>query len=130
MHKLHSALLAMVLAACGGGSGNPDASLADAPNNQIDATAEIDATGGEIDAEETIDATPEIDADDTDAACPACDTDNDGVVDGDDDCPDTAASAVVNPVGCSDAQVDPVLQTSWPPYSLSWTPSGDPGWPG
>lgn len=56
-----------------------------------------------------------------------CDQDNDGVNDGNDQCPDTPSGDPVNSVGCSDAQVNPTLNTDFPPYSLTWIPTGDPG---
>ncbi|HTM18896.1 MAG TPA: hypothetical protein VL172_00245 [Kofleriaceae bacterium] len=113
---------AIMAGACGGGSGNhPDAAAT------ADAAASNDAPTPDAanpDAEATSDAMPDAMAD---AECPSCDTDGDGVLDGDDACPDTAVSAVVNPVGCSDAQVDPTLNATWPPYSLDWTPAGNMG---
>ena len=59
-------------------------------------------------------------------AC-ALDTDKDGVADCNDKCPGTAANAKVNLVGCSDAQVTPKLNPNWPPYGMTWTPTGDLG---
>ena len=59
-----------------------------------------------------------------------CDQDNDGVVDGMYTCPGTPPGEPVNGVGCSEGQVQPKLQPSWPPYGLEWTPTGDPGRPG
>jgi hypothetical protein len=56
-----------------------------------------------------------------------CDTDGDGVVDGVDECADTQNGAVVNDVGCADNQVTPELEDTWPPYGLTWTPTGDLG---
>ncbi|NUP07461.1 MAG: hypothetical protein HOW73_15535 [Polyangiaceae bacterium] len=56
-----------------------------------------------------------------------CDGDDDGVLDGADDCADTPAGEPVNSVGCSDSQLEPTLQEMWPPYGLTWTPTGDPG---
>ena len=63
-----------------------------------------------------------------DASCgDLCDHDGDGVVDGSDHCPNTPAGAVVNHVGCADSQLVPVLEPTFPPYSLTWTSAGDPG---
>lgn len=56
-----------------------------------------------------------------------CDADDDGVLDSDDECADTPAGEPVNVVGCSDSQVDPTLQEMWPPYGLTWVPTGDLG---
>jgi hypothetical protein len=56
-----------------------------------------------------------------------CDQDGDGVPDGSDQCPNTKPGAVVNGVGCSDAQLMPVLNPMFPPYGLMWTTSGDLG---
>lgn len=58
-----------------------------------------------------------------------CDSDGDGVLDGMDTCADTPKGEAVNDVGCSDSQVDPELQETWPPYGLSWVPTGNPGRP-
>lgn len=64
----------------------------------------------------------------SDASCgTTCDADHDGVVDGLDLCPETAAGATVNSDGCADAQVTPMLEPSFPPFGLTWTPSGDLG---
>lgn len=63
-----------------------------------------------------------------DASCgQLCDHDHDGVVDGSDQCPDTPANAKVNLVGCADSQLTPTLEPTFPPYGLTWTPSGDLG---
>ena len=76
-----------------------------------------DASGGTQDAGPTIDA-----------SCGAmCDQDGDGVPDGSDQCPDTPAGAPVNGLGCADSQLTPVLETTFPPYGLTWTPTGDLG---
>ena len=56
-----------------------------------------------------------------------CDQDGDGVVDGTDACPDTPAGEMVNKVGCSASQLTPKLEEMFPPYGLTWTPTGDPG---
>lgn len=62
-----------------------------------------------------------------DASCgELCDADNDHVVDLADKCPNTPAGAVVNQVGCADSQVSPTLQP-FPPFGLTWVPSGDLG---
>lgn len=63
-----------------------------------------------------------------DASCgDACDADADGVPDGGDACPDTPAGEPVNPDGCADSQVAPTLEPEFPPYGLTWTPTGDLG---
>ncbi len=63
-----------------------------------------------------------------DASCgETCDTDGDGVLDGTDQCPATPPGEVVNQVGCSDSQVSPTLEPTFPPYNLTWTPTGDAG---
>jgi hypothetical protein len=56
-----------------------------------------------------------------------CDADEDGVPDGSDECPDTPAGEEVNQVGCGDSQVTPTLEETFPPYGLTWTPTGDLG---
>lgn len=56
-----------------------------------------------------------------------CDEDDDGVLDSMDECAATPAGEPVNPVGCSDSQSEPTLEDTWPPYGLTWLPSGDPG---
>ena len=56
-----------------------------------------------------------------------CDTDGDGVLDPDDDCTDTPPGEVVNDAGCSDSQVMPTLEPTFPPFNLTWTPTGDIG---
>lgn len=62
-----------------------------------------------------------------DASCgEQCDADMDHVVDLVDMCPNTPLGAVVNQVGCSDAQVNPTLQP-FPAFGLTWVPSGDIG---
>ena len=66
-----------------------------------------------------------------DASCgDLCDEDGDGVVDGDDQCPDTPEGEEVNDVGCGDSQVSPTLEETFPPYGMVWTPTGDLGRPG
>ncbi|HUQ03761.1 MAG TPA: thrombospondin type 3 repeat-containing protein [Kofleriaceae bacterium] len=63
-----------------------------------------------------------------DASCgDACDTDGDGVVDAADDCPGTPPEIPVNMEGCSDSQVNPTLEPDFPPFGLTWTPTGDIG---
>jgi hypothetical protein len=63
-----------------------------------------------------------------DASCGnLCDQDNDGVVDGSDQCPDTPMGAMVNMVGCADSQLTATLEPTFPPYGLTWTPTGDLG---
>jgi hypothetical protein len=62
-----------------------------------------------------------------DASCgDMCDQDGDGVFDPVDQCPNTAAGAVVNHVGCADSQLTAVL-VPFPPFGLTWTPTGDMG---
>ncbi|MEO6775867.1 MAG: hypothetical protein ABI467_23100 [Kofleriaceae bacterium] len=62
-----------------------------------------------------------------DASCgDLCDHDHDGVVDGSDQCPNTPLGDVVNHVGCSDAQLTSTLQP-FPPFGMTWTPTGDLG---
>ena len=56
-----------------------------------------------------------------------CDTDMDGVRDGSDMCPDTPPGQPVNMVGCADSQLTAKLDPTWPPYGMTWTPSGDLG---
>ncbi|MEO8841027.1 MAG: hypothetical protein ABI591_26605 [Kofleriaceae bacterium] len=63
-----------------------------------------------------------------DASCgDHCDHDGDGVVDGSDQCPDTATGAMVNHVGCADSQLTSTLEPLFPPYGLTWTSGGDLG---
>jgi hypothetical protein len=63
-----------------------------------------------------------------DASCgDFCDQDGDGVVDGGDQCPNTATGATVNNVGCADSQLTWTLEPTFPPYDLAWTPTGDLG---
>jgi hypothetical protein len=62
-----------------------------------------------------------------DASCgTTCDGDKDGVFDQDDDCPMTPAGQPVNDAGCADSQLTATLQP-FPPFNLTWTPTGDPG---
>ncbi|MFN0249918.1 MAG: hypothetical protein ACKV2T_23745 [Kofleriaceae bacterium] len=66
-----------------------------------------------------------------DASCGTmCDEDNDGVFDGSDMCPATPSGAPVNGAGCADSQVMPMLEPDFPPFGLTWTPTGDLGRPG
>jgi hypothetical protein len=63
-----------------------------------------------------------------DASCgTTCDQDHDGVPDGIDQCPNTPPGEGVNHVGCADSQLTPMLEPTFPPYSLTWTPTGDLG---
>jgi len=57
----------------------------------------------------------------------SCDQDGDGVLDDSDECPDTPSGAEVNQVGCADSQLTPTLEPTFPPYGLTWTPTGDLG---
>jgi len=56
-----------------------------------------------------------------------CDGDGDGVLDAVDTCMGTPMGEPVNSAGCSDSQLTPKLNPMWPPYGLTWTPTGDPG---
>ncbi|HEY4116982.1 MAG TPA: hypothetical protein VGM56_03970, partial [Byssovorax sp.] len=58
---------------------------------------------------------------------PQCDEDGDGVTDGTDTCPATPSGEAVNHVGCSESQLQPTLDDTFPPYGLTWTPTGDVG---
>lgn len=55
-----------------------------------------------------------------------CDTDKDGVLDVSDECPNTPAGQPVNMKGCSDSQLVSEL-VPFPPFGLTWTPTGDLG---
>lgn len=55
-----------------------------------------------------------------------CDTDMDGVLDTADMCPSTPAGEPVNLSGCSDSQLVSEL-VPFPPFGLTWTPTGDLG---
>jgi hypothetical protein len=55
-----------------------------------------------------------------------CDADGDGVPDGTDKCPGTAPKAKVNKQGCAESQLTPKLD-GFPPYGLTWTPTGSLG---
>ena len=62
-----------------------------------------------------------------DASCgDQCDHDHDGVVDGSDECMNTPANETVNSKGCADSQLTATLQP-FPPFGLTWTPTGDIG---
>src|SRR5688500_12513771 len=73
------------------------------------------------DVSEPIDASSDIDS-----VCGDCDNDDDDdmVPDGLDDCPDTPAGEPVNPDGCGASQLTPTLEEEWPPFGLTWTPTG------
>ena len=63
-----------------------------------------------------------------DASCGAsCDQDTDGVPDGTDRCPDSPMGERVNRIGCADSQLTATLAPMFPPFGLTWTPTGDPG---
>jgi hypothetical protein len=65
-----------------------------------------------------------------DASCGAlCDDDKDGVVDTNDQCPKTPSGAVVNHLGCSDAQATWKLEP-FPAFGLTWVPTGNLGMAG
>ncbi len=55
------------------------------------------------------------------------DEDGDGVPDGTDKCPGTPKNAKVNKDGCADSQLKPKLEPNFPPYGLTWTPTGSLG---
>jgi len=100
---LTTALAIFVTAGCAtANQGSVDAG----PNDQVDASP-----------------TPTVDA----GCGNFCDADNDGVVDGNDECPDTPAGEPVNQSGCSDSQATTTLEPDFPPYGLTWVDSGDPG---
>ncbi|CAN5554136.1 hypothetical protein BH09MYX1_BH09MYX1_40510 [soil metagenome] len=68
----------------------------------------------------------------TDSSSPSgcdgpCDKDGDGIADGIDKCPGTLAKAPVNKQGCSDSQLTPKLEPTFPPFGLTWTPTGSLG---
>ncbi len=56
-----------------------------------------------------------------------CDKDGDGVPDGTDKCPGTPPKEPVNKVGCGDSQLSPKLEPTFPPFGLTWKPTGDLG---
>jgi hypothetical protein len=65
-----------------------------------------------------------------DAGCgELCDSDSDGVLDPTDMCMNTPAGAEVNDVGCADSQLTAEI-VPFPPFNLTWTPTGDLGRPG
>jgi len=71
---------------------------------------------------------PDANPNTPDAGCGAtCDTDGDGVLDVNDQCPGTPSGEPVNQKGCSESQLTPTLNDTFPPYGLTWTPTGDPG---
>jgi len=85
------------------------------------------AAQGSGDGDASVSDTDAGDGPDAASCDELCDQDDDGVPDGPDECADTASGADVNDVGCSDAQVDPTLEDVWPPYGLTWTPTGELG---
>ena len=80
--------------------------------------------GSTLDGGSTQDGSSNPDASKCDGPC---DQDGDGVADGIDKCPNTPPKTVVNKVGCSDAQLTPKLGPLFPPYGLTWTPTGNLG---
>jgi hypothetical protein len=56
-----------------------------------------------------------------------CDSDGDKVSDADDKCPNTPPGATVNKVGCAESQLQPKLEPTFPPFGLTWTPTGNLG---
>ncbi len=63
-----------------------------------------------------------------DASCGTlCDQDRDGVVDATDQCPNTPNGVLVNHIGCSDSQLMPMLEPTFPPFGLTWVHTGDLG---
>jgi len=98
--------------------------LATVPALSLVACAQAGTT---IDGSTGDDATTQIDA--CQSNCTA-DSDGDGVPDIGDQCPNTPSGEPVNQAGCSDSQVDPTLQPSFPPYGLTWNQTGDLGRPG
>ncbi len=95
--------------------------------------ATIVAAAGCAQGHAGIDAGPGDDDDDggvvvrPDGCGEFCDVDGDGVPDVEDECEGTPTGEDVNDVGCSDSQVDPTLNPEFPPYGLTWNPTGDPG---
>ncbi len=57
----------------------------------------------------------------------SCDADGDGVLDPNDQCPNTPAGVPVNFVGCADSQLMPTLHPTFPAYGLTFTSAGNPG---
>jgi hypothetical protein len=84
--------------------------------------ATADSGNGSGSGSNTADAGPTADA----SCGTMCDHDHDGVIDGIDECPNTTLGDPVNHVGCSDAQLTSTLQP-FPPFGLTWTPTGDLG---
>lgn len=91
------------------------------------ATAIIVATAGCAKGTDPM-VSPDATSSDAEPTCAElCDTDGDGVFDPTDECDGTLSGATVNTVGCSDAQVDPTLEPMFPPFGLTWTPTGHLG---
>ena len=109
---LIAALAIFAAASCANGEANPPGTGKDGG-----------PTGG--DSGPALDGGP-TDGPAGDVAC-STDTDKDGVVDCKDKCPGTAAGSKVNTDGCADAQLTPKLEANFPPYGLTWTPTGDLG---
>ncbi len=86
--------------------------------------ATSDAPPSQPDGASTVDG-PNIDA--PPACAGPCDQDGDGVPDADDHCPNTPVGQPVNNVGCADSQLTATLETTFPPYGLTFTPTGDIG---
>jgi len=78
------------------------------------------AKGGDGGGDETIDG----------SCGDRCDADSDGVFDPMDMCANTPSGEMVNTKGCSDSQLTPKLEPTFPPYNLMWTSGGDIGRPG
>jgi len=73
------------------------------------------------------DAGGSLDASMPDTGCGTqCDQDFDGVIDSLDQCANSSPLVIVNMVGCAESQLPWTLQ-SFPPFNLTWTPTGDPG---
>jgi CSLREA domain-containing protein len=96
--------------------------------NVAQTDGDADSAGDACDNCPSIPNSSQLDTD-ADGAGDACDADddNDAVLDGADLCPLTALSAVVDGVGCSDAQVDPDADGICSPSSPSGGPSGCTG---
>jgi hypothetical protein len=86
-------------------------------------------TGGDDGDDDDVAGQPDASAGDIDgSSCgELCDQDGDGVLDPNDACPATPSGDVVNQVGCSVSQVTPTLEPDFPPFGLTWTPTGDLG---
>ncbi|HEY1954343.1 MAG TPA: hypothetical protein VGH28_01995 [Polyangiaceae bacterium] len=80
--------------------------------------------GGGSDTGVGVDGSPSGDGSTCDGPC---DTDHDGVPDTTDKCPGTPQGAKVNKVGCADSQLTAKVESTFPPYGLTWTPGGDLG---